>query len=314
MLAQLISDFINYAEHVNFKVKSREAITSRLGQLAAYCESHNIQDINKITFQHLLRFVAEFGYCSVHVRKSKVWALHQFFHFLTLKKVIPENIALQLPYPKVGKKDPLFLTTDEFNRIFQHFAQKVNKPADLRNLIIIMLLGIIGLRLSSIVCMEIDDVDLKNKTICILEKGADYKRVLPLPDVLVSCLAVFINDNSAQSTGDEPVESPLFLSRRNKRISRSAIQQLFRNVADELRINKKLHPHLFRHTAATYLNKTAGTSVTQFVLGHARRANTETYTHLNPDVYAQYLQRHPYMNINFGESPCRNSSPHSNNN
>lgn len=314
MLAQLISDFIDYAEQVNFKVKSREAITSRLNQLDAYCDLYSIHDISEITFQHLLNFVAEFGYCSVHVRKSKVWALHQFFHFLTLKKIIPENIALQLPYPKVGKKDPLFLTTDEFNRILNHFAQKINQPAGLRNLIIIMLLGIMGLRISSITRMDINDVDLKSKTIRVYEKGTNYKRVLPLPDVLVSCLAVFINDKPAQSTGGEPVESPLFLSTRNKRISSSTIQQLFRNVADELRINKKLHPHLFRHTAATYLNKTAGTSITQFVLGHARRANTETYTHLNPDVYAQYMQRHPYMNINFGESPCKNSSPHSNNN
>lgn len=307
MLAQLIFDFINYAEYVNFKVKSREAITSRLGQLAAYCDSHNIQDINEITFQHLLRFVAEFGYCSVHVRKSKIWALHQFFHFLTLKKIIPENIALQLPYPKVGKKDPLFLTTDEFNRILHHFAQKVNKPAGLRNLIIIMLMGIMGLRISSITRMDIDDADLKSKTIRVYEKGTDYKRVLPLPDVLVSFLAIFINDKPAQPTADEPVESPLFLSKRNKRISDSAIQQLFRNVADKLNISKKIHPHLFRHTAATYLNKTAGTSITQFVLGHARRANTETYTHLNPDIYAQYMKRHPYMNFNFGESPCKNS-------
>jgi len=322
MLAQLIFDFINYAEQVNFKVKSREAITSRLKQLAAYCDSHNIQDINEITFQHLLRFVAEFGYCSVHVRKSKIWALHQFFHFLTLKKIIPENIALQLPYPKVGRKDPLFLTTDEFNRILHHFAQKVNKPAGLRNLIIIMLMGIMGLRISSITRMDIDDVDLKRKTIRVYEKGTDYKRVLPLPDVLVSFLTVFVNDKPAQPTGDEPVkstrdepvESPLFLSKRKKRISSSAIQQIFRNVADELKINKKLHPHLFRHTAATYLNKTAGTSITQFVLGHARRSNTEIYTHLNPDIYAQYMQRHPYMNFNFGGSPCKNSSPHSNSN
>lgn len=193
MLAQLISDFIDYAEQVNFKVKSLEAITSRLNQLAAYCELHSIHDISEITFEHLLSFVVEFGYCSVHVRKSKVWALHQFFHFLTLKKIIPKNIALQLPYPKVGEKEPLLLTTDEFNRILNHFAQKVNQPAGLRNLIIIMLLGIMGLRISSITRMDINDVDLKSKTIRVYEKGTDYKRVLPLPDVLVSFLTVFIN-------------------------------------------------------------------------------------------------------------------------
>lgn len=294
MLAQFIFDFISYAEQVNFKVKSREAIVLRLKQLAAYCDSHNIQNINEITFQHLLSFVAEFGYCSVHVRKSKIWVLHQFFHFLTLKKIIPENIALQLPYPKVGKKDPLFLTTDEFNRILHHFAQKVNKPAGLRNLIIIMFMGLLGLRISSITRMDINDVDLKSKTIRVYEKGTDYKRVLPLPDVLVSCLAMFVEHHPNQ-------QAPLFLSKHSKRISEGAMQQLFRNVAAKLNISKKLHPHLFRHTAATYLNKTAGTSITQFVLGHARRANTETYTHLNPDIYAKYMKRHPYINITFGE-------------
>lgn len=294
MLTQLIADFINYAEQVNFKAKSREAISLRLNQLATYCESGNIHDINELTYQHLLTFISEYGYCSVHVKKSRIWVLHQFFHFLMLKKIIPENIVSQLPYPKVTKKDPMFLTTDELNRILKHFALKADKPAGLRNLIIIMLMGIIGLRISSIVHMDVDDVDIKNKTIRFMEKGATSKRLLAVPDVLVSYLSVFIKDR--------PVGSPLFLSKRKKRISDSAIQQMFRNVADELNINKKLHPHLFRHTAATWLNKTAGTSITQFVLGHARRSNTETYTHLNPDVYAQYMKRHRYMNIHFGES------------
>lgn len=295
MLTQLITDFIAYTEQVNFKVKSREAITSRLKQLAAYCESNNIHDVNDITFQHLLQFVAEFGHDSVHVKKSKIWALHQFFHFLTLKKIIPENIALTIPYPKVGKKEPMFLSTDEFNHILKHFAKKADKPAGLRNLIIIMLLGILGLRVSSVSHLDIDDVDLASNTIRVVGKATIYKRIMPMPEILTSCLAVFIQQHPHQ-------QGPLFLSKRKNRISDSSIQQMFRNVAEELNISKTIHPHLFRHTAATWLNKTAGTSITQFVLGHARRANTYLYAHLNPDVYATYMKQHPYMNTNFGES------------
>ena len=85
MLTQLITDFIEYTEHVNFKTRSRDAVKSRLKQLAAYCESQIIQNVNDITFQHLLQFVGEFGHDSVHVKKNKIWALHQFFHYLTLK-------------------------------------------------------------------------------------------------------------------------------------------------------------------------------------------------------------------------------------
>lgn len=299
MLTQLIADFIDYTEHVNFKKRSRDAVKSRLKQFTAYCESQNIQNINDITFEHLLRFISEYGHDSVHVKKSKIWALHQFFHFLTLKKIISHNIALSIPYPKVGKKDPVFLTTDEFNHILAHFAKKANEPDGLRNLIILMLLGILGLRVSSVTRLDIDDVDLANNTIRVIEKATIYKRVMPIPDILTSCLAVFIQQHPHQ-------HGPLFLSKRNKRISDCSIQHWLRNVSDELNINKTIHPHLFRHTAATWLNKTAGTSITQFVLGHARRANTYLYAHLNPDVYATYMQRHPYMNTNFGDSPCKN--------
>lgn len=299
MLTQLIADFIEYTEQVNFKKRSRDAVKSRLKQLSAYCESQNIQHVNDITFQHLLQFVAEFGHDSVHVKKSKIWTLHQFFHFLTLKKIIPNNIALTLPYPKVTKKEPMFLTTDEFNHILKHVAQQADKPAALKNLIIIMLLGILGLRISSVTQLDVDDVDLANKTIRVIEKATIYKRVMPMPDSLTSSLALFIEHHPNQ-------HGPLFLSKRNNRISDSSIQQWLRNMTGELNINKKIHPHLFRHTAATWLNNTAGTSITQFVLGHARRANTYLYAHLNPDVYATYMQRHPYMNITFGDQTCNN--------
>lgn len=74
-----------------------------------------------------------------------------------------------------------------------------------------------------------------------------------------------------------------------------AIRKILRECAQDLGIDKTIHAHLFRHTAATHLNKVAGTGITQHVLGHAWRKNTYKYTHLNPDIYAVYLSRHPYM-------------------
>jgi site-specific recombinase XerD len=60
-------------------------------------------------------------------------------------------------------------------------------------------------------------------------------------------------------------------------------------------IDKHLHAHLFRHTAATQLNVVAGTGICQQVLGHARRSNTVKYAHLNPDRYAEYMRAHPFI-------------------
>jgi len=92
-------------------------------------------------------------------------------------------------------------------------------------------------------------------------------------------------------------QGPLFLSIRKKRISQRTLQDIFRQAADRLGIKKHLHAHLFRHTAATHLNRVAGPEITQHVLGHMWRKNTEKYTHLNPDQYAVYMKRHPFMSM-----------------
>ncbi|MCP4625077.1 MAG: phage integrase family protein [bacterium] len=88
-------------------------------------------------------------------------------------------------------------------------------------------------------------------------------------------------------------KGPLLISKRKKRISPRTLQDIFRTAADHLSIDKKLHARLFRHTAAIQLNKVAGIEITQQVLGHNRRANT--LAHLNPDQYAVYMKKHPFM-------------------
>ena len=150
-----------------------------------------------------------------------------------------------------------------------------------------MLLGMLGLRTSSLVSLNVRDVDLTCGLIWIYEKGR-RRRTLLMPYVLCELMQKYLN-MSRRKTG------PLFLSKRNRRISQRSLQNIFRTIADQTGIEKKLHAHLFRHTAATHLNKVAGIDVTQHVLGHARRSNTLKYAHLNPDQYAVYMRQHPYM-------------------
>ena len=90
-------------------------------------------------------------------------------------------------------------------------------------------------------------------------------------------------------------DGPLFLSKRNKRLSPRTLQDIFQQAAGNLDIDKHLHAHLFRHTAATHLNKVSDSKITKHVLGHMWSKNTEKYAHLNPDQYAVYMQKHPYM-------------------
>jgi len=287
MLETEMKHFLSYCRISEFAKKSIEALTTRLNEFKEYLETTTITSVKDILYQHLREYVAEFKDPSIHIKKGRVWTLHQFFHFLTLNGLVRENIARDIPYPKIEKTIPHFLTIDEYNRILQYFFKKAIDFVGLRNLVIIMMLGLLGLRLGSILSLNIEDIDLETGLLQIIDKGRKG-RTLIMPGALCRVLSQYLQIHDQK-------EGPLFLSKRKKRISLRTLQIIFKQAADELGIEKHLHAHLFRHTAATHLNRVAGPAITQHVLGHSYRKNTEKYTHLNPDQYAVYMKRHPYM-------------------
>ena len=289
MLQDYIEQFLHYCQASNFTAKSIEAFTARLRQFDRYCQTLAAGSIAELTYQHLLAFVADFEAPSVHVKKNRVWALHQFYHFLKLNQLIDENIAAYIPYPKIWRKVPQYLTAAEFNQLLEHFASRTNSPHGLRNLIVIMLFGLLGLRLGSVLKLDVADVDLSAALIRIREKG-NIRRLFPLPGILCRTLTGYLE------TRERP-RGPLLLSKRRKRLSERTVQDFLRVAMAELGMDKHLHAHLLRHTAATCLNKVAGPDITQHVLGHAAPRNTNQYIHLNPDIYAVYMKKHPYMKL-----------------
>jgi len=285
MLEKQINGFIEYCKVSGFRDKSIESLSIRLNQFNNFLKTARLRKIKSITYRHLSRFVADYKNPSIHVKKARIWSMRQFFHYLKLNGYVNENIATDLPYPKIEKTVPNFLTISEYNLILHYCS----KNAATFILIIIMILGLLGLRTNSIISMNVQDVDLVAGLAWVKEKG-NIKRIVVLPKILCSTLKPYLKKIHHRG-------SPLFLSKHGKRISPRTLQDIFRNAADSIGIDKHLHAHLFRHTAATHLNKVAGTSITQHVLGHASRKNTMKYVHLNPDHYAVYMRKHPFMTI-----------------
>jgi len=129
MLHSLVHEFLAYCRLANFSERSIQALTARLNELQAYLKTQSIGSVKKINYLYLVDFVAEFNTPSIHVRKSRVWTLRQFYHFLTLHHKVDKNIAKGLPYPKIEKTVPHFLTQHESSRggqvqpahtVFQH--------------------------------------------------------------------------------------------------------------------------------------------------------------------------------------------------
>ncbi len=289
MLEKKINGFIEYCKVAGFSEKSIETLLIRIHELNNFLKSQRFSNIRTVKYAHLSDFVADYKSPSIDVKKARVWTIKKFFHYLTLKGQIKENISRVLPYPKIEKTIPHFLTLEELNRILLYYTKKANTPLGLRNLIIIMMLGLLGLRTKSITSMNVQDVDVVAGLAWVKEKGF-RKRIMVLPEVICATLQRYLKNQGHR-------QGPLFLSKRGKRISPRTLQDIFRNAADSCGIHKHLHAHLFRHTAATHLNRVAGTTITQHVLGQRLRKNTMKYTHLNPDHYATYMKKHPFMKI-----------------
>ena len=266
MLEKHIKGFFRYCKVSGFKARSLQALAIRLNEFNVFVKHNRLSRIQSVNYSHLSAFVADFRNPSIHVKKSRIWSLRQFYHYLRLNGIIEENLPLQLPYPRIEKTVPNFLTVPEYNRILHHFTDRVDTPFGLRNLIIVLLLGIIGLRTGTITALNVEDIDLVSGLVWIKEKGL-RKRILVFPETISILLYKYL-EQMGRSRG------PLFLSKRGKRISPRTLQDMFRSAADSLSITKHLHPHLFRHTAATQLNRVAGTTITQHVLGHSQRKNT----------------------------------------
>ena len=289
MLEVVIGDFVDYCKISDFADKSIETLRIRLIEFNEFLKTTSVPSIKDISYLHIREFVGDYKRPSIHIRKARIWGLRQFFHFLRLNDRVDENIALALPYPKIEKRVPEFLTIHEYNSLLIHFHSKAMDFIGLRNLIIIMMLGLMGLRLSAVIAMNSEDIDLASGLLWAREKGRKERSVI-LPGILCHVLFKYLKAHDQN-------EGALFLSERKKRISQRTAQDMFQKASCILGIEKHLHAHLFRHTAATHLNRVAGPEITQHVLGHVWRKNTDHYTHLNPDRYAVYMKRHPFMNM-----------------
>jgi integrase/recombinase XerC len=295
MLEIKIEHFLDYCKVSNFATRSIQSLRVRLNEFNRFIDKASVESVQGISYRLLKEFITQYRGPSIHVKKARIWSLRQFFHFLKLNGLIKTNIASDFPYPKIEKTIPHFLTIEEYNRLLTFFYRRASDASGFRNLVMVMMLGLLGLRLSSVISLNIEDVDIEIGLLQITEKGGK-QRPLIMPEILCFILDryfVFLDQK----------QGPLFLSIREKRISPRTLQDVFQKATDSLDIDKHLHAHLFRHTAATHLNKVSDPEITRHVLGHKRSNSTRKYTHLNPDQYAAYMQIHPYMEMSREVNP-----------
>lgn len=288
----LVDDFMNYlAVERGLAKNTLVAYSLDLQSYTYHMLDQGITSLEQVTYEDVLNYLERLRLEYSDATVSRKLAALKAFH----KYLVREGIADSLPTadiksPKKEKKIPKVLTLLEVEAL-------LNQPMgtgelSIRNKAMLELLYGCGVRVSELVALDIEDVDLKHGYIRCFGKGSK-ERIVPLGSFSIEAIGEYINKSRLRLAG-EYRPSALFLNSKGNRLSRVGCWKIVKSYAKKAKIDK-LHPHLLRHSFATHmLANGADLRSVQELLGHADISTTQIYTHVNKaKLKDAYRKGHP---------------------
>jgi integrase/recombinase XerD len=239
-----------------------------------------IREWSQVTKDHILvymSFLKDRKYADSTIAR-KIAAVKSFFHFLTDKKLIPGDPTAHLDSPRVNKYLPKAISVNDIHQLLEQ-PLRHSGPEALRDLAMLGLLYSTGMRVTELVTVNMDDVDLENFKVRCLGKGSKA-RLIPIRADQQIALDAYLNNARPQLVGNNG-ETALFVNHRGHRLTRQGFWLILKAYADEAGI-ADITPHTLRHSfAAHMLNDGENLRRVQELLGHASVSTTQIYTQVN---------------------------------
>ncbi len=219
----------------------------------------------------------------------KLSSLKKFFFWLKKEGIITTNPFAALKPPKKEKRLPKVLDVDSTNYFL---SLNANTDILVRDKAMFELLYSSGLRISELVSLDEDDLNVREGEVRVEGKGRK-ERVVPCGKLAIKAIRSWLS--LRKSKFKLSGRGPLFLSMRGTRISVRAVQVRMKIWSRLLKMDISLNPHMMRHSFATHILESSGNlRAVQELLGHSNLATTQIYTHLNFQHLADvYDQAHP---------------------
>lgn len=288
-----IEEFLNYLSvEKGLAANSLDAYRQDLRRYEAYLSRRKLDDLAKVKRQEIIQFLLrekDRGLQTSSLARRLV-AVKLFHRFLVREGRLREDITSVLESPRMWQKLPQFLTLAEMEKILQ--TPKPKNAAGIRDRALLELLYATGMRVSEVVNLRRDDVNLESAFLKCRGKGGK-ERIVPLGQVAIDFLRLYLKK---MARAPLPSNEFIFTARKAKPLTRQRVWQLIRRYARLAGIQKKITPHTFRHSFATHLlERGADLRIVQELLGHADIATTQIYTHVSRDhlksVHARFHPR-----------------------
>jgi len=226
---------------------------------------------------------------STQARKSA--AVRSFYGFALREGLATKDVPALVDAPRPGSYLPDVLASEDVERILE--APPRDDPIGIRDGAILELLYACGLRVSELVGLDTDRVDLEGQQVRVIGKGNKERRV-PMGDEARERLHRYRIGPRQAWTAGKPTPA-VFVGRRGRRLSREAVWLIVKRWTEVSGVKDRVTPHTFRHSFATHLLEGgADLRVVQALLGHASISTTQLYTHLTGErVREVYARAHP---------------------
>jgi site-specific recombinase XerD len=254
----------------------------------------DIDTVKKIKLHDIfafLNYLDKERHNSPRTRARKVASIRSFFKYhVDVVESFENNPCKNLENPKFRKEHPIYLELNEAKKLLD----TVHQSESYRDIAIFTIFLNCGVRLGEIVSIDINKI--QSDHLIVLGKG-NKERVIYINSICKEAIENYLNNVRLQKSVDSPA---LFLSKRNNRISRRAIQHLVQKYIKLAGLPPEYTTHKLRHTAATLMYKYGSVDIRtlQEILGHVSVATTEIYTHLDNEQIRSAMNKNPLNNKN----------------
>lgn len=261
-------------------------------QLGTSIERVNVGDINHLMIRRYLAHLTQLGLARTSIAR-KLAALRSFFKYLAREEIISENPLRLVSTPKLERKLPKFVYKEAMADLLT--APQLNSPQGYRDRAIMETLYAAGIRVSELVGLDLQDMNLEVGYLKVMGKGAK-ERVVPIGSYAIDALRQYLKHGRPQLLARGPAKNPaVFLNKAGGRLSVRSIRNILDKYVDEIALDQKVSPHTLRHSFATHLlDAGADLRTVQELLGHVKLATTQIYTHVTKERLKKvYENAHP---------------------
>lgn len=234
------------------------------------------KDLNKISTSDIRKFIKYLSDKKDKTLARYLTTLRMFYDFMIKKKYMTVSPMDGISSPKLSKHLPDVLDIEEVDKLLDF---KTDTNFAYRDRCILELLYSSGLRISELVSLKLENININESFVKVMGKGSK-ERVVPFNDITTNYLDEYIK-NIRPNMLKGVATDYLFLNNHGKNITRQAVFKMLKKRAGEAGIKKNISPHTLRHSFATHL-LLGGADIRfiQELLGHENIATTEIYTHI----------------------------------